>query len=313
MEDKEFLYHCIDWGLAIILSFVSLINGNYLVIVCVILVALLASILLVAHKNYALKKTVATYEALLKYPIPLYEIVNYLHKQKDAKNSSKNIHIHLDELSLKLTIISNGTTGQKSDVKFEWTFLGRNHSQHEVGNFYLRIAGASPYPFEKLNIECVDCSTDVANCEFRDSIYQCPMKSSCKAQCTPYFVKDDSYGSKSLYLLNINFLEKILPGKDVRLKLSYIWPQSFNAIYDTIFIDPSNFAKGVDKIRLTFTLDNTAIKSNSKIQLFSIHKENNRITNEGAIRLQHEGEGEIFQRLFDVNSNKMYFVTIENP
>lgn len=310
MKDKDFWYHCIDWGLAIALVIIPLLKNNYILVAVIVIIALMVSLFLLAQKNKKLKKDVDVYEALLKYPIPLYGIINYIFNQKSSGLKFRNVDIHLDELSLNVELAGNISVNKNNDLKYSWTFVGKNNSQKDVGKFYLRIGGDSATPFEKININCVDCSVNMPNCKFRDAEYTCPIKGECLKKYSTFFIKNEMHNSKTLYLLDINFIEKIRPYGDLKLKVLYTWPQCYNYTYDFILIDPNNFAKSVDKIRITVTIDDLVIKSFSKIQLFSIDKISNEIENEGQVHLLQNERA--FERLFDIRENKIYFVTIEN-
>lgn len=222
----------------------------------------------------------------------------------------KNKDIHLDELSLNVKIVGDILPNRNNDLEYNWTFIGKNSSQEDVGKFYLRMGGDSASFFSNLKVKCVDCAIDISNCEKRDHIYACPIKDDCLKKHTPYFIKNDTYSSKTLYLLEVNLIEKIKPLGNLRLKISYIWPQCFNSACDFILIDPNNFAESVGRIRITITSDELIIKVSSKIQLFSINRNNNRIENEGQVILLADGIS--FERVFEVEKNRIYFVTIEN-
>lgn len=311
MKKKELIYHYIDWSLALAAIIVPLSLKNYAVAItitiCVLCIFLLICLLI---KNNQLKRELSIYETLLKYPIPLYGIINYIFRRKDSKKSYQNTNFELDDLILSIGLVGELKKNKDNDLQFCWTFLGKNVGQSTEGNFYLRIGGDSSVPFEKLGVKCVDCSIDELSCAYRDKLHECEIQSECYEIRKSYFIKNDNQSSPILYLLDIKLANTIKPHNKLKLKVSYIWPQCYNCRYDFIMIDPNNFASHVCKIRLHVKIDNVIIKDTSMVQLFSINTEDNIIQNEGQVCLMKDRKS--FDKYINTEPKKLYFMTIEN-
>ena len=110
--------------------------------------------------------------------------------------------------------------------------------------------------------------------------------------------------------MRIYFSEKLKGYANFILKVSYCWPQCYNCNYDFLLIDPNNFANSVKNIRITVDIDNSVIKPKSKVQLFSINRSSSKIENEGQVMLTPNQNA--FTKLYEIEPDKIYFVTIEN-
>lgn len=307
MKDKELMYHLIDWGIALVLGVIPLLKRNYLLVLLIIVSAFCVSLFLFVQK---VKRRLDVYERLLKYPIPLYGIINYIAKQKVSKSSYQNEGVHLKQITLAVGLKGNILENKNNDLGYSWSFEGINCSNKNLGRFYLRIGGDSAVDFDNLGVECIDCSAEMGECTFSTKMSECSQMENCLEKRNAYFIKNEVENSRTLYILDIKFIERKRMYDELKLKVMYTWPQCFNCKYDFLLIDPGNFAEKVDKIRVSVVVDKIIIKSDSMVQLFSINNENSAIENEGRIFFEHKSDS--FEREWDVEPRKIYFITIEN-
>lgn len=311
MRDKELLYHIIDWGLAVLLAVYPLSQQKYIITFLIILTASAISIIGVLHfKNGRLQNRLQSYELLLGFPIPLYGIISYLFNQNKRKQEYQNSQIHLKELALSVKLVGDIQKNKNNDLEYSWTFNGKNNSNVNVGNLYLRIGGDSAYDLNSLNIKCVDCAVAPQNCKFRDNLRSCKIEKECISSYSPYFTAVNGVDVQTTFLLDINFVKSVAPLDDIKIKCSYVWPQCYNMHSDYLLIDPNNFAPTVEQIHICVFCDGIVIKKESKVQLYSIDRSLNKLVPEGQVLFNKTDN--LFEYTIQPGGDRVYFVLIEN-
>ena len=311
MDNKEFIYHLIDWGLAILLAILPLIQNKYYLIGYILLGASSVSIYLLVRENIKIKRELRSYEFLLDAPQPFYTLLNYIHKQNSVEEKYKNPDVSLDDFCLRMQYVNTDVPG-KCDVRFTWTFVGINKSNYSLGKFYLHIAGGPPTPLEKLNVICLDCTIRKNICNFKDSAYNCTRFDHCYAQNRAEFSAVASKSSPTLYLLDINLSNKIHPNEEFTLKVSYVWPQCMDKDSDFVFVDPLNHARAIERVRLAVEVDRTVVKKETMIHVYSVDRTSGKAENEGQMRQLSVAGNSIYEKKFRTDPNKLYLVTIRN-
>ena len=284
MKDRETLYHLIDWGLAIIaLPFLQ--SYSFFIFSAA---ALISMVLILFFRNKRLKNQLDSYKLLFDFPVPLYGVLAYLNRQSKRPESYRNDKIHLKELSLCVQLVGNIQQDKSNDLRFLWSFFGRNTSKTDVGELYLNIGGDNAQKLSDLNIQCVDCSVEQDSCTHGNKLYACNINAICakKQLLTPHPVnitKGLSAESNTSYLLNFPLAKKVAPHDDIKVKCEYTWPQCYNKYSDYLHIDPCNFAGDIEQIRIRIMLDGKVIKAKTKVQIYSVDKTSNIIEPESLV------------------------------
>ncbi|MBQ3044565.1 MAG: hypothetical protein IJD49_01300 [Clostridia bacterium] len=303
----DFIYHIIDWTLAILLSIFSYINGKTIHILAIFVIALLVSFVVYFRLKY--KKTnseLKFYKATLNSNYPLYGIVNYI--SKDIPDEYKNNKCKLNRLTLDIRLINEIKKKRHNDLEVLWIHEGINISNENLDKIYQRIGGDSSTDFKHLKIEAFSCKENNSCCE---NLKKCDLAiNKLCADRNKMNVEDvPKFSSATFHLLKMEFTTPISPNNEFKIKLKYCWPQCFNPTFDFLLIDPKNFAENIQKLNIIVRTDGQILTKNSVVSLNSLNPKTNEHFVDGKFEYDNDSQAFIFEKALS-EQNKIYYVKI---
>lgn len=309
MDDKrEFIYHIIDWGLALIGIIFNIIENNvinFILIVC--FAGLVSFVIIKCKRNYEqLLVKIKTYHTLLNSPYPLYGIASYISKETDSNYT--NSSINLNQLSLDLRLINEINDKKQNDIQVLWQFKGTNISEQELDRLYLRIGGDSGVDYDDLHIKAVACAENNHECSTGCETY---IAEHCPREYEMDIEDISSFSTKTFHLLKLKFTDPIKVHNTFKTKIHYIWPQCFNPNFDYFLLDPKNFAEKLQAIEIHIYLDGKVITEDSKISWNYVDRKTSEL--KSGKKFQYDNDRKCYTYVdVDLDDTKIFFVTIKN-
>lgn len=315
--DKKIILACtlIDTFVATMTFVYTIIKNSINILLLITFLVIFLSTILIQYIIYKkISNKLHVYDELLNSEYPLYGIVNYLSRKKkiDSKNKINNTY-QLDELSLCVRLANNIEKNKHNDLLINWDFNGINEGEEDLSKINLRIGGDSSTDYSKLNLLASQCNLNQNSiCEKYSAQLLCPSEherckysNSQKIRCS--IVKELS--SATFNLLEFYLVKPIKPHHMLKMKVSYVWPQCFNPIYDYLLIDPQNFGVGVKILRINIICGEIIIKSTSQVVLYEVNYSIFKKNGKGLFEYNTKSKSFKYE-LQTVDSNCLYYAEI---
>jgi hypothetical protein len=193
--------------------------------------------------------------------------------------------VHLDNIDIMVSVEGIGT---KRDAATRWRFAGVNSTDEPLTSLHLSIAGETLLPLSELGCVVYDLHKDPAR----------------KIPLYPRLIGQDSTNKN----LRLPFaVPGVMPNERFDLEVSYVWPAIINIRKDYWFIDPTNYAASVDRIRFQITSKEPMMKA---AYAFRLNIKTNVAEFEGSVSIRHTNDEQIVIYGVDHPKPEVFYILV---